>query len=332
MQSVWLSILPFFLVIGFGAFMASVGLAKDHWVDILGRYGLYVGFPALIFEGLATMEKTAFEGMGQVALWNLVITVGFLFLVLAVSRLLGLSRTLSNTLAIGGFFGNVAYLGHPVITSVLPGSDGQVSVVIAVYTLVLFTFGIGILELSQKKMTEKRPGDMGERPVNTEGRPDPASPRPSLGAEILRTALRLISNPLLVAALTGLLWGLYGPAIPGTVMVFLDTVAASASPVVMFALGIFFVTRVRLTDLSVWLPVMILLKMAVLPLLALLVFRGFFGGQPLAISVLEAGMPMALTPFALASEYDMDAKLLSIGILVTTILGMVSLPLLFSLT
>jgi len=52
------------------------------------------------------------------------------------------------------------------------------------------------------------------------------------------------------------------------------------------------------------------------------------GFDPLAFapSILEAAMPLGITPFALAEKYDLDKKFIARGIVFSTILAMTSLP------
>ncbi|NJK93615.1 MAG: hypothetical protein HC905_00640 [Bacteroidales bacterium] len=44
-------------------------------------------------------------------------------------------------------------------------------------------------------------------------------------------------------------------------------------------------------------------------------------------SILDAGMPLALTPFALSREFDLDAGFLAKGIVLSTILSLFTLSL-----
>jgi len=46
----------------------------------------------------------------------------------------------------------------------------------------------------------------------------------------------------------------------------------------------------------------------------------------LAISVLEAGIPMAITPFILAELYPMEREIIAIGIVVSCLLSVLTLP------
>jgi len=50
-----------------------------------------------------------------------------------------------------------------------------------------------------------------------------------------------------------------------------------------------------------------------------------------AISVLEAGMPLALTPFILGEIYPMEREVIAIAIVVSCFISLVTLPILMFL-
>jgi predicted permease len=54
-------------------------------------------------------------------------------------------------------------------------------------------------------------------------------------------------------------------------------------------------------------------------------------GDARAVTVVEAAMPLAVTPFALSSMYPMDREVLVTSIFVTTLLSALTLPLFISL-
>jgi len=55
------------------------------------------------------------------------------------------------------------------------------------------------------------------------------------------------------------------------------------------------------------------------------------GGNVLAISVLEAGMPITITPFILAEPYPMERELIELSIVISCLLSVITLPLIMML-
>jgi predicted permease len=201
----------------------------------------------------------------------------------------------------------VAYLGIPILTrvsgeAVLPAA----SLIVAVYLFWIFTLGIGVLEFTAA----------GEH----------------RGA-LRRTAAGLGRNPLLLSVAVGLLLAATGLPLPAVIASALDMVAAAVTPVVLILIGLF-LGRARAGKPAEWLPV---LAFSLATLMALP--AGFFGALMLfgfepagfSISIIQAAMPLAITPFALARRYDLDQEFIARAIVMSTVLSAVSLPFWISL-
>jgi len=52
------TILPLFLIVFFGIVMIRLKVATIAWVDILNKYALRIGFPALIYYFLQILIRT----------------------------------------------------------------------------------------------------------------------------------------------------------------------------------------------------------------------------------------------------------------------------------
>lgn len=294
--AVLLTIAPLFLVIGLGVLLRAVRLADDRWTDVLNRYGLYAGFPALIVKSLTDLRSVETIPVAAVAL-NLAGLNLFLFGTYGVARRLGAGRNLAASLAVCGTYGNIAYLGLPFIVSLLPGSEAAVIAHIAVYLIVLFTSGILLLE--HVRGTRLSPATM---------------------------ALSLLRNPLTLAILVGLALVVVGIRLPDPLARAIGLVAASASPTVLLSLGIFVGRGVGLDrDL----PRALLLsavKLLALPALFAATYLGLGPDPALKVSVLQAGMPVGLTGFALAQIYPLEQRAVAYAVTLSTVLCTLTLP------
>lgn len=206
------------------------------------------------------------------------------------------------TLFICFVFGNVAYLGVPVLTAlsgvqILP----TVSLIIAIYLFWLFTIGIGYLDYSLDKNKK------------------------DVAKNILKNFTK---NPLLLAVIFGLLIGSFKIAIPAIVLKSLDMISASVTPTVLVVIGLFIGTS-KVGKLSEWIPVL-LFSLFTLALFPAGFYFGvkFFGFAPsqFSSSIIEAAMPLAITPFALADKYNLHKTFIARSIVLSTILSVVSLP------
>lgn len=290
-------VVPVGLVIAAGVALRLSGAADAGWVEVLNRYGLYIGFPALIFLNLTEIDLAELAAHAPVFGFNAGMLPAILLTTYAAVRLMRLDIEVGNAIIVASFFGNVAYLGYPVIASAFPGSEAEVSIIISIYTLVLFSLGIFILEGSRE--------------------------HPKGWHQILA---RIAVNPFIVAIALGFIFiGLDIP-VPALLYEALAMIRGSASAVVLISLGIFLAHRIPLR--RVWRPTLVVsvLRLAVVPLLFYAIAGAIGLADTRAVSVVEAAMPLAVTPFALSSMYPMDREVLVTSIFVTTVLSALTLP------
>ena len=282
------------LIIALGYILKKT-IADDSWTDVLNKLAVYLLFPALIFSGMMKVKVDTFNDFSF-------IYANFFLLLFVIATLyfglkkLGFSKTLVNTYVIVVFFGNVGYLGFPILSSLMPGFEGVISMHIALYTFILFTFGIAILEFSVHQ---------------------------KLSFSIATDALK---NPLLISVLLSIFLLSFKITLPFEILKTIDILAGGATPIILLSLGIF-LAREFPKDLEYrHIAGLVFLKLIVMPML----FFGYFlfagGGEVLSISVLEASMPIAVTPFILAQIYPMKKELIAISIVISCFLSIVTLP------
>ena len=108
----------------------------------------------------------------------------------------------------------------------------------------------------------------------------------------------------------------------------LEMTSVSVTPIVLIVIGIF-IGNSKIGKLLEWIPIFIfsLLTLIILP-------AGFYYGVKLfgyspsvfSSSIIEAAMPLAITPFALADRYNLDKKFIARSIALSTTLSVISLP------
>lgn len=294
------TILPIFVIILLGAFFYRIKLAKITWIEVLNEFVVRVGFPALIFSTLVKLEWNL-HLHGKILLMNSFYVLFCFTLALVVSNLLKLDKQFKRTLFLAATYGNIAYLGIPVIEMLLGKSYlPEASLITACYLFWIFTVGMIYLEYSKTGEVKLR-----------------------------ETFLKLLKNPIIISVIAGVAILFLGVDLPRIVLKPLEMISASVTPVILFSLGIFLGSS-SVGKLRDWIPVVILVffVLAVKPLLFLLGVKmvslpvaGFY------TSILDSGMPLALTPFALAGEFGLNAEFLARGIVLSTILSLVSLSL-----
>jgi len=295
-------IAPLFLIIFATALLQKFKNIGEDWSKVLNEFALKIGLPALIFSALA---KTSFSFKQEEILLilsnSLFLLVSFALAIIIV-KILRLNKQMAMTLFICFGFSNIAYLGIPVLTQIAGVKIIPVaSLIVAVYLLWQFTVGTGYLEYCFDKNKKN----------------------------IIRDFLKgLVKSPLLLAVFFGITVSAIGITLPEVLLKSLDMISASVTPTVLVVIGLF-IGKSKIGKLTEWVPVFLfsLVTLAALPSMFYFGAR-FFGFDPsrFSSSIIEAAMPLAITPFALADRYNLNKDFISRSIVLSTILSVVSLP------
>lgn len=289
------TIAPVFLVVFLGFVLGRLRIADETWTEVLNKLGLYVGFPALILHSLLQLRGLQELPIALLSLNAAILVVAVLSVWLVCSRI-STTRRLRSTYAVCMFFGNVAYLGFPVVTALIPGSDAVASASAAVYLVVLFTVGIALLEYERGQ--KSRPVDM---------------------------AIAMFKNPLLIAVIVGVIGVAFGMTLPDILARPLAMLASTSSPMVLIALGVFIAFHSAGVATQRHALAISLLKLAVLPVLCGVVLFAVPVQGDTRLVVLQAAMPLGLTPFALAEFYPLDRNVIASVVVISTLLSAATL-------
>lgn len=310
MLSILTAIIPLFLLIGVGIvlqrslpkptpssrLLCSIGLGScETTTSVLNRFALYVALPALLISSLIhargeTIVDPASLTIAAAALLLLIAAI------LAVTHYKKIDTSLANTYLLCSLFGNVAYIGLPFLGAVYPGSEAGVSILIALHIAITFTIGVSVLEWSKHKRFEMR--------------------------HLLHA---LLKNPLVLSVLLGVFLFIVPIPIPFILLQTVDLLAASASPVVLVAIGTFIATSWKPTGALTHSLFISAIKLIFVPLLTLLLGSKLLPSLSMDLAILEAAMPVALTNFALSELYPMRQKIIANAIILSTLLSLVTL-------
>lgn len=294
-------IAPLFLIIFVSALLQKFKQVGEHWSVVLNEYALKIGLPALIFSSLAKIPFS-FKTEAPLITANSVFLLFAFLLAIIVGKILRLNKQMFLTLFICFGFSNIAYLGIPVLVQVMGEKIiSTASVIVAVYLIWQFTFGTGYIEY----VLDKNKKDTIKNLVNT-----------------------FLKNPLLLAVVLGIIAGSARIAIPAVLLKSLDMINASVTPTVLVVIGLF-IGKSKIGKISEWIPVLAFSILTLMILPAIFYFGvKFFGFLPsrFSSSIIEAAMPLAITPFALADKYNLDKAFIARSIVLSTVLSIISLP------
>ncbi|WP_428386153.1 AEC family transporter [Mucisphaera sp.] len=300
-----LTLAPMMALVGIGAGLFRFGLLDQSHRSMLERLVYWVCLPSLLVIRIAEA--------GTIDVSILWVILAFAAVTLAAAGLAGLWWYLqgrpNGTLGVviqGGFRGNLAFVGLPVID--LAGADTR-TLAIAALTLgpiVAFYNVLAVLALAWS---------------DNHHNGTPAT----LMTNVLQSIRSLVTNPLIIACVLGLLMGLSGLAEIRPLAQTLTLLGQPAAPLALMSLGGALVVYKIRSRLSLALGVTTI-KLAVCPALAigLAWFLNLDEQQAFAL-ILLAACPTAVASYVLVTQFKSDQGLAATIIAMTTLASPVSL-------
>ena len=141
--------------------------------------------------------------------------------------------------------------------------------------------------------------------------------------------MNLVQNPLLLSVFVGMFIVLFRIELPEFISKTIGFFAESVTAVVLFSLGIFLGMQ-NIGKLKEWYRVFafVVVTMLILPFFYYLVLKtSNLQTDFIKASVIDAAMPLGLTPYALSLQYKLDTKLAARIVVLGTFLSVFIIPL-----
>lgn len=197
-------------------------------------------------------------------------------------------------------FSNISFIGFPLVTSLLgSGATFYLTIFVLFFQLVVWSYGVHLI------------GGKGH----------------------FRFHLSILLRPCVLASLCSYaiyLSGLRFPAVIGSAATFIGD---ATSPLAMLIIGCSLAQMEPKSVFGRWrVYVLALLKLIVVPLLAFAVLRPILKNElMLGVSIVTLCMPVATNTTIISYQQHADDKLASSGVFVTTLLSVITLPLMMYL-
>ncbi len=316
-----------------GVIMKKCGLSPEGFGKGVSKLVLYVAQPALIF--LAYLKD--FDGKILLnSVWVLALSM-LLHAIFAVVALLSFKSAPDNMRRMLRFttvFSNAAFMGIPLIGAALeptcPGATMYASIYNITFNLFLWSLGVYFCTADRDE-----DGD-----VVTDG--DILTDYREVRKKVTLTAslTKALLHPVTIAAALGLVFFItpLNTYVPTLVTESLTMLKNLVAPLSMLVIGL------RLADMSFkgifrdkFMYLFLALRHAILPLCAVLIIKllSLFGvniDQTVAlVTVILAAAPAASSATMFAEQYDCDAQYVSRLVTVSTLLSIVTMPLILML-
>ena len=294
------SILPIFLLVLLGVALKRSPLINGSFWDGLEQCGYYVLFPALLFHTLATADFASLE-TGAIGVTAVVVVVLVSALVLSLWPLL---RRIGVTPSAYSSVFQTATRWNAFIALAIAGKTyGDLGLTVVALVMAVVIVPINLINVAVLLSF--------------------SGTRTSYGAFMLR----IVTNPLIISSLLGVIVNRLGVPIYEPLMTSVDLVGRAALSLGLIAVG----AGLRISDALKPRPLVLFstaIKLVFFPLLmmAAALIAGITG-PAVALLGLSAGVPTAMNGYLLAKKMGGDAELYAATATVQTVFSFVTIPL-----
>lgn len=287
---------PFFCFIFIGYVFGKMFDGTDSGLFWLNKFIIYLAVPALLFS---LLSKSPIEEMANL---NYIITTTFITLgmfIVSMGYLVILRKKRlgdSSLLAASASYGNVGYMGVPLMVALL----GEAAIIPATLILIFDSMIHFILV-----------------PLIA-GRNDKGS-----GFErFIHSLMQIIKNPFLIASVLGTIIAVFKLPLPSLVSNVSDQLGASAIPTALFSLGVS-LSLSKFTGINLDNSFLVIMKLFIHPALVAVIVLSLGIFEPIwaATAIIMATLPTALNVFMMAKQYDRSADMVSSVTLFGTIIS-----------
>jgi predicted permease len=280
------NILPIILLSG-----AGFALGKLLHIDprSLGRVVFYVFSSLLIFDLLVQNQLKIAEA-AIVIVFTLCVILMIGLLTFLIGSLLKLERTALVAILITTMFANTGNYGLPLVSFAFGEQAlSYAGIYFITTTLLFYTFGVFLASLGHMSIKE--------------------------------AIIGLFKIPTMYAVLLAILVNLWNIEIPVPVARAVELASNGTIPLMLILLGVQ-LTQVEISGNQRALQLSVVLRLLIAPIAALL-FAALFGlqGFPRQASVTQASMPSMVSATVLATEYNLDSRLVTAVVFISTLLS-----------
>lgn len=298
---------PLFLLVLSGYGLVRFGGWTKAVSDALSRFVFSVAMPAMLFHMMSDFSRLpAVDARLLLAFFGGCLVVFGIGRIVAwkLFRLDGVSQ---SVFALGGVFSNNVMLGLPIARLTLgEAAVPSVALVLVFNALILWTLVTVSVEWA-------RHGQLSVR-------------------GFANTARGVLTNPLIVAILSGTLFGLFGLTLPSSVGTTLNMVSGMAAPMALIALGMGLAQYSVRAGLGVA-GAISTMKLLVQPLVVWAIARGL-GLPPMEtqVVVLLASIAVGVNVYMMAMQFKVLEGEIAGSLVVSTLCSAATTPLLMALT
>ncbi len=327
-------ILSLFILIAVGWGISRMQVVDQKFIKTLSGFVIKVTLPAMIIKSMQfdfsveILMESGFMFVVGIIMYTLMIVLSF-----GVVKFSGYTGGKANVLQFMIIFGNVGYMGYPVMASIF-GDEGVFYTALFNIPFNFLMMSLGIYIMNRKEREDFPEAEESQSPEEIAQSME-SSEFISKDVRIRKEKskrrnerLKVLINPGIVATFTGFMLFILSIEIPGPLFRAMDTLGEATTPLAMIIIG---ANLSRVSIASVFkekaLYGISLLRLILIPaflygLLTLMGAEGFL----LTVPVLVFSMPAAANAVVFAVMYEGDADFAAKGVFFTTLCSAVTLP------
>jgi len=296
-QVVFSRIISLFLLIAVGYFLRRSKHLDKKETGAISKLLLDIILPAMLISSLQIDITVKMLGdFKDLFLYRISFYLILIILASILSRLFPVSKDKELIIKFFLIFGNVGYMGLPVIDVIFPENGiffGSIGVV--VFHIFLWTYGVSIFSKENDENKIK---------------------------------LRKIFNNGVVAIIIGLFLMLTGIKLPGVIMTAVDMLAEATFPLSMLVIGSG-LAQIKISDIFKDLSIITYsaLKLLIIPTAAFMFLKYFKVTDPIrSILILQIAMPAAANGVIFAERYNRNYVFAAETLFLSTLMSAFSIP------
>lgn len=299
---------------------------------VIGSIVLNIFLPALTFFALYSAPLNS--SLWTVPLTSAVVTLvglGLAYVVFAVLLRRRLSRPAIGALLLASAWCNATYLGLPVVSAVVGKHVQQVPILfdLLAMTPLLFVFGtiIGVTFGHHHTVSRNVVGATGNEDTS-DIEDGSVIDGPLRNTHPVRHALRqLVLLPPLWTAALGLLLNALQVHLPTELLNAFDVIGHTVSPLMIFSVGL--ALRMPHVRRLPFITPMVIIRLGIGAIVGWCMATALIDSRDIfRATVLESAMPCMMLTMVFAERYGLDTEVLAESVIFTTLISMLTLPLL----
>ena len=291
---------PIFLVMVLGYVLRRIGMLNDNFVTVCNKLNFKVTLPVLLFRDLANVDILAEFDFKFVLFCAFATTVGF-FGAWTLGKIFVKDKYSVGAFTQAAFRSSAAVMGLAFIQNIYGSSTmGALMIIGAVPLYNIYSVIVLTIE-----------GDYPQEERN--------------GGKMKQTLINIAKNPIIIGVLLGIVAGLLNNPLPTLVNSTVDTIAKTATPLALIALGAGFEGRKALKKIKPTLGAsafkLVIQAGIFLPIAAAVGFRG----EKIVALVIMLAAPATPSCYIMAKNMYNDGTLTASIVVATTLLASVTL-------